>query len=133
MRRSDPPRCSFCHKTEGTVGKLISSPRDDHRAYICHECVAVCVLTIEDDVADSQQSQPKSSEDTVHPLQIHPLASKLMGAIETWIRLEPQGKDALIALNEVRSVASQVVLGESCNADRIHSRPLPKLGRSKST
>jgi ATP-dependent Clp protease ATP-binding subunit ClpX len=34
-------RCSFCHKSQDVVGKLISSPSDYPRAYICDECIAV--------------------------------------------------------------------------------------------
>ena len=35
-------RCSFCHKSQDAVAKLISSPTDYPRAYICDECIAVC-------------------------------------------------------------------------------------------
>ena len=42
-------RCSFCHKTQDSVGKLISSPSDYPRAYICDECVAVCNSILEED------------------------------------------------------------------------------------
>ncbi len=42
-------RCSFCHKSQDVVGKLISSPSDYPRAYICDECVAVCNSILEDD------------------------------------------------------------------------------------
>ena len=42
-------RCSFCHKTQDAVGKLISSPSDYPRAYICDECVAVCNSILEED------------------------------------------------------------------------------------
>ena len=44
-------RCSFCHKTQDAVGKLISSPSDYPRAYICDECIAVCNSILEDDSA----------------------------------------------------------------------------------
>jgi ATP-dependent Clp protease ATP-binding subunit ClpX len=37
-------KCSFCGKTQDAVGKLISSPKEsDPRAYICNECIYVCV------------------------------------------------------------------------------------------
>jgi ATP-dependent Clp protease ATP-binding subunit ClpX len=42
-------RCSFCHKSQDAVAKLISSPSDYPRAYICDECVAVCNSILEDD------------------------------------------------------------------------------------
>ncbi len=53
MKRSgsdETLRCSFCHKTQDVVGKLISSPSDYPRAYICDECIAVCNSILEDDV-----------------------------------------------------------------------------------
>ncbi len=46
-------RCSFCHKSQDAVAKLISSPSDYPRAYICDECVAVCNSILEDDRGDS--------------------------------------------------------------------------------
>jgi len=46
-------RCSFCHKSQDAVAKLISSPSDYPRAYICDECVAVCNSILEDDRAET--------------------------------------------------------------------------------
>ncbi len=45
----EPLRCSFCHKTQEQVEKLISSPSDYPRAYICNECVSVCQTILEDE------------------------------------------------------------------------------------
>jgi ATP-dependent Clp protease ATP-binding subunit ClpX len=45
----DSLRCSFCHKSQDVVGKLISSPSDYPRAYICDECIAVCNSILDDD------------------------------------------------------------------------------------
>jgi ATP-dependent Clp protease ATP-binding subunit ClpX len=42
-------RCSFCHKSQDAVGKLIASPSDYPRAYICDECIAVCNSILADD------------------------------------------------------------------------------------
>ncbi len=53
----DSLRCSFCHKSQDAVAKLISSPSDYPRAYICDECVAVCNSILEDDRTDVQQGQ----------------------------------------------------------------------------
>ena len=39
----DSLRCSFCHKSQDVVGKLISSPSDYPRAYICDECAMLAV------------------------------------------------------------------------------------------
>ena len=41
--------CSFCHKPQDAVGKLISSPGDAPRAFICDECVTVCNAILEED------------------------------------------------------------------------------------
>jgi len=41
-------RCSFCHKTDDVVGKIIASAPPDPRAYICDECIAVCNSILEE-------------------------------------------------------------------------------------
>src|SRR3989475_642955 len=60
-------RCSFCHKSQDAVAKLISSPSDYPRAYICDECVAVCNSILEDDrppapAATTPNQLPKPQE-----------------------------------------------------------------------
>jgi len=54
----EPLRCSFCHKSQDVVGKLISSPSDYPRAYICDECIAVCNSILEDDRHESPYATP---------------------------------------------------------------------------
>jgi ATP-dependent Clp protease ATP-binding subunit ClpX len=49
-------RCSFCHKTQEQVEKLISSPSEYPRSYICNECVGVCQQILEDE--KKEQSSP---------------------------------------------------------------------------
>ena len=51
-------RCSFCHKSQDVVGKLISSPSDYPRAYICDECIAVCNSILEDDRPEKPYGTP---------------------------------------------------------------------------
>jgi ATP-dependent Clp protease ATP-binding subunit ClpX len=49
LKTADAPpqiRCSFCHKSQDAVEFLISSPSEYPRAYICDECVGVCVEII---------------------------------------------------------------------------------------
>lgn len=61
MKRSgsdDTLRCSFCHKSQDVVGKLISSPSDYPRAYICDECIAVCNSILEDDRQEHSHGLP---------------------------------------------------------------------------
>ncbi|MCL5006036.1 MAG: ATP-dependent Clp protease ATP-binding subunit ClpX [Acidobacteria bacterium] len=59
-------RCSFCQKTQDAVGKLISSPGDHPRAYICDECVAICNTILEEDQAErvptAQAKLPRPAE-----------------------------------------------------------------------
>lgn len=55
----DTLRCSFCHKSQDVVGKLISSPSDYPRAYICDECIGVCNSILEDDKADQPTAGPQ--------------------------------------------------------------------------
>ena len=69
VKRTGPEgslRCSFCHKSQEVVGKLISSPNDFPRAYICDECVAVCNSILEDDRTERPaapgQQLPKPQE-----------------------------------------------------------------------
>jgi ATP-dependent Clp protease ATP-binding subunit ClpX len=52
----DSLRCSFCHKSQDAVAKLISSPSDYPRAYICDECVAVCNSILEDDRTETHSA-----------------------------------------------------------------------------
>ena len=54
----DTLRCSFCHKSQDVVGKLISSPSDYPRAYICDECIAVCNSILEDDRTEPAHGLP---------------------------------------------------------------------------
>src|SRR5580692_3476306 len=54
----DALRCSFCHKSQDVVGKLISSPSDYPKAYICDECIAVCNSILEDDRHDQHYASP---------------------------------------------------------------------------
>jgi ATP-dependent Clp protease ATP-binding subunit ClpX len=58
--------CSFCRKTQDAVAKLISSPGDFPRAYICDECVAVCNSILEEEgsegVPTTQAKPPRPSE-----------------------------------------------------------------------
>ena len=51
-------RCSFCHKPQEAVGKLISSPGDSPRAYICDECVTVCNSILEEDRSPTPAAAP---------------------------------------------------------------------------
>lgn len=51
-------RCSFCHKSQDVVKKLITSPSDNPRAYICDECILVCNTILEDARWESPPAGP---------------------------------------------------------------------------
>lgn len=89
--------CSFCHKSEKTVGKLISSPSDYDRVYICDEYVSVCASIILDD-------------SDLSPIDVnHPLAARLLAAVVSWIKRESLGEDGVEELAQVRLIASQMI------------------------
>jgi len=50
--------CSFCHKTQEQVEKLISSPSEYPRSYICNECVSVCQQILDEE--KREQATPAS-------------------------------------------------------------------------
>jgi ATP-dependent Clp protease ATP-binding subunit ClpX len=54
----DSLRCSFCHKSQEVVAKLISSPSDYPRAYICDECIAVCNSILDDERGETAHATP---------------------------------------------------------------------------
>ena len=101
----DDLRCSFCHKSQDVVQKLIGSPSDDPKAYICEECVDVCVSVLQLDRDPSDACVLKAESHESDPLLNHPLTSQLLAAIERWIRLESLGADATEAFAEVRAAA----------------------------
>jgi ATP-dependent Clp protease ATP-binding subunit ClpX len=59
-------RCSFCNKSQDAVRKLIASPGDQPRTYICNECVIVCNTILDEEKADqlpaAQVKLPKPAE-----------------------------------------------------------------------
>ena len=55
----EPLRCSFCHKTQEQVEKLISSPPEFRGAYICNGCVEVCHQILEDEKREQGAVKPR--------------------------------------------------------------------------
>lgn len=53
-------RCSFCGKTQGQVGRLISGPNND--VFICDECVDICAEIIEEEGIDTENRRPVQEE-----------------------------------------------------------------------
>ncbi len=63
MKRSgteDTPRCSFCHKSQDAVRKLVASPGEGAKVYICEECIEACHLALDEgDVERRAAAQAK--------------------------------------------------------------------------
>ncbi len=106
----DALSCSFCGKAQETVGKLISSPSNHPRAYICDECVAACVSIIEDSRAATVEANPDAPGEP-HPLLTHPLASEFMASVAKWVRQESLGQDGAEELGQMRNLASRMIAG----------------------
>ena len=49
-----PVRCSFCGKHQEQVARIIAGPG----AYICNECVQLCMSILDDDYTDPEQAGP---------------------------------------------------------------------------
>jgi ATP-dependent Clp protease ATP-binding subunit ClpX len=49
----EPLRCSFCHKAQDQVDRLISSAGEGQRVYICNECVRVCQQILDEERRES--------------------------------------------------------------------------------
>ena len=94
--------CSFCRKSQDVVSKLISSPSDYPRAYICDECVQK--------YTPEEQQYPPSGPVAMpnrpsHCLMCHPDAHHLLTAIERWALAERERRDSDAEVAEVRRMA----------------------------
>ena len=63
----EPLRCSFCHKTQEQVEKLISSPSDYPRAFVCNECVTVCQQILDE---EKREQAPPANRRLPRPPEI---------------------------------------------------------------
>lgn len=92
-------RCIWIRIPKLTLGNVeaTTSPSDYPRAYICHECVAVCASIIEDERLDSDRHGPFLN---------NPMLSEFLDAAEKWIACESNGQDATAAILQMRAVAS---------------------------
>jgi hypothetical protein len=102
-------RCSFCHKSRAVVAKMIGSPGESPKSYICDECVQVCVSVLGDEGILIGHPVAIRPDREASPLLTHPLASELLSSIEVWIRQESLGKYAADELAEVRRLALRMI------------------------
>ncbi len=110
-------RCSFCHKSQKTVGNLISSPSDYPRAYICDECILVCAAILEDNRPQPEtiESDPQGER---NPLLDHPLASEFLTTVERWVVLESIGDDGAKEIAEMRRLAARMIAGQAARGSQ---------------
>lgn len=74
MKRSSSEaalRCSFCRKSHEIVAKLIATPGDYPKSYICDECVAICSAILD------EERSTKPPEDGFTLLKPHEIKDKL--------------------------------------------------------
>ncbi len=74
MKRSSAEgalRCSFCRKSHEIVTKLIATPGDYPKSYICDECVAICSAILE------EERSTKPPDDGFTLLKPHEIKDKL--------------------------------------------------------
>jgi hypothetical protein len=106
---NDSIRCSFCHKRPESGAKLISSPQEHPRAYICDECIAVCHCILEDDKAElARETGIEVPNPNPHPLAYDPLVSDLLWAIERWRSAESLGNDGTAEIAELRKISDRL-------------------------
>ena len=120
MRRSgaqadESLRCSFCHKSQQNAGKLIGSPSDYPKAYICDECISVCASILEDDREQAETIDSDLEAPGANPLLAHPLASQFPTSVERWVEQESLGADGAKEFAEMRATAMRMISGaKSC-------------------
>ena len=102
MSNTETLCCSFCRKPQDVVGKLISSPSDYPRAYICDECVQKHAPEEMLSLPARPVALPNRPS---HCLMCHPNAPQLLTAIERWGLAEQEGRDSGAELGEVRRIA----------------------------
>jgi hypothetical protein len=112
--------CSFCRKSSAVVSKMIGSPGDAPKSYICDECIQVCASILEDEgvqVGHPIAIQPDAEASALlnwlnvasPPFWEHPLAPQLLSSIEVWIRQESLGKSAADELAKVRKLELRMI------------------------
>ncbi len=100
-------RCSFCHKSQGAVGKLISCPSGYPRAYICDECIFVCNSIIEDDRQEGKPGTP--ALEVASRFINHHLVEEFLVAAENWATRDLNGLPASNELNNMRTLAAKML------------------------
>ena len=143
---SEASRCSFCHKSERDVGKLISGPSDYGPAYICNECIAVCSSILRDDEAWPTQGSgskigvPDASEYAPY----YGRYISLMNADDILAALEEQAQETRAVLSGLSDAdedyryapekwSIKEVLGHVIDAERVFAYRALRIARNDRT
>ena len=108
--RADTARCSFCHKAEDVVERLIRSSRDPD-ALICDECLAVC-----NSIFSDQAYPPAPPPEPGHPghcLMCDPRTPDLLNTIEQWVLAESAQRHSLVFLARACRLALSMMGSDS--------------------
>jgi ATP-dependent protease Clp ATPase subunit len=100
--KTDTARCSFCHKAEDVVERLIPSP-SDRNVRICDECLAVCNSILSD--MDSPPGPPEPPDHPGHCRMCDPRTPALLDTIEQWVIAESQHRHSLVFLGRACRLA----------------------------
>jgi ATP-dependent Clp protease ATP-binding subunit ClpX len=73
----DNLRCSFCHKDQKSVERLIASPGETGRAYICNECISICQSIL-------QEEQQKQEEAATGPPRL-PKPAEIKDSLDGYV------------------------------------------------
>ena len=100
--KTDTARCSFCHKAEDVVERLIPSP-SDLNVRICDECLAVCNSILSDEA--HPPAPPPEPGHPGHCLMCDPRTPDLLNTIEQWVIAESQHRHSLVFLGRACRLA----------------------------
>ncbi len=114
-QQDDSLRCSFCRKSQDEVKKLLSSPTDYPRAYICDECIRVCDAILQD---DTQPNFPPHLDVGFYPTPIDemPRLSEALGGPRIFIKRDDYTGPGFGG-NKVRKLEFVLAAAQAENAD----------------
>src|SRR5215831_1403210 len=108
--KTDGARCSFCHKGEDAVERLVRS-QSDVKARICDECLIVCQTILSDDVPPPRP--PAQPDLAGHCRLCDPRISDLLNTLELWVIAESQHCRSRESLSRARRLAFSI-MGLGC-------------------
>ena len=86
--REGKVRCSFCHKSEDQVRKLIAGPKG---AYICDECVDICAEIIEEEFENEEETGAAEETEQINLLK----PEELKAFLDDYVIGQDQAKKVL--------------------------------------